>query len=188
VIAGVVDEFGNHLVEITVRGVAPAPVAEPPAPARARRTRARGAEPVVERAPPEPVPARPRAVVASPEPSPSRPEGRPLYRSWPLWAGLATSAAAAGAYFVWDVGRAADEAAAIVADSGSYSYDDLVAVEDRGRRSALIANVCIGAAAGLAVTSVVMALVPHDRDTRAGTALVPRVHVRGRGVALGWEF
>jgi hypothetical protein len=190
VVAGVVDEYGNRLAEVTVRGVVPPKDAEPAAPApraKVRPARADRPEPDSE---PEPV----RAPEPTPRRAPRGPtmsaEGRPLYRSWPLWAGLATTAAAAGGYFAWDTGRAHDEAAAIVAASGSHSYDDLVAVEDRGRRSALLANVCIGAAAGLAVTSVVMAILPHDGDraAMAGNALVPRVHVRGRGVALGWEF
>jgi hypothetical protein len=192
VVAGVVDEYGNRLAQVTVRGVAPPKEVEPAAPApRAKARPARADRP-------EPEPAADPEPIRTPEPRPTRApqgpamsaEGRPLYRSWALWAGLATTAAGAGAYFAWDTGRAHDEAAAIVAASGSHSYDDLVAVEDRGRRSALLANVCLGAAAGLAVTSVVMAIMSHDDDraAMAGNALVPRVHVRGRGVALGWEF
>jgi hypothetical protein len=187
VVAGVVDEYGNRLAQITVRGVAPVLPPEPSAPPP--RAKVRRARPMVDRPDRDPEPEPAAVAPAVPTPAVGA-EGRPLLRSWPLWAGLAATAGVVGGYFAWDTGRAHDEAAAIVADSGSHDYDDLVAVEERGRRSALLANVGLGAAAGLAVTSVVMALVPHDGDrgVGGGNALVPRVHVRGRGVALGWEF
>jgi hypothetical protein len=184
VVAGVVDEYGNRLAEVTVRGVAPAPEPEAAPAPRPRRVKSDRPDRSVAPVSPAPAPAPPPIAAVTTPPSA---EGRPIYRSWTLWAGLATTAAVVGGYFVWDVGQAQDEARALVADSDGHSYDELVAIEDRGRRSALLANVSLGAAAGLAVTSVVMAIVP-PRARRTTTALVPQVKIRGRGVALGWEF
>ena len=204
--AGVVDEFGNRLVEVVVSRAEPGADEEPAPPPRRARTRAAApseepreeARPV--REPPPPARDRESAPlpVERPRAAPPQVDQRSLLLRWPLWAGLTVVAGGATGYFAWDTALAQEEAAALVADSGNHTYDELRAVEERGRRSALFANVAAGATATFALTAVVLAIWSDD-DAEAPPRQASRRAARSRvsltppprgstGVGLALEF
>jgi outer membrane biosynthesis protein TonB len=173
----------------------PEPVAktEPKAPAKTEPKAPAKTEPKAKPRKPEPEPEiEPRP---EPEPQPEiepEPLGpltqkKPLYRRWTLWAGAAGAAAAAAGYFAWDTAKAEDEADRLAADSGGHTYEELLAVEDRGKRSALLTNVFVGTGAALALTSAVMAFWP-DSDRPASARSSVRVQVGRSSVGVAVDF
>ncbi len=108
--------------------------------------------------------AGPREAGKAPPP---RRRGLPAALRWPTWAGLAVVAAGSGAYFGWRVGQAEDDLRALNADSMQHSFDDARAIQDRGRRDALIANISIGVAAAAALAAVLTyTLEPRGVEVR----------------------
>jgi hypothetical protein len=101
-------------------------------------------------------------VVAEPERPPGRTHKVPRLLRWPTWAGVAVVAGGAGGFFAWRVGQAQDDLDALNASSSTHSFDEATAIQDRGERDALIANVAI-ATAGVAVAAAVIAYLV-DRD------------------------
>ncbi len=126
----IVDEFGNHLVELPA-------TAEP------------ATEQVV--APPSPPPAPPHVDEPPASPSFAR---RPV-----VWVVPAVAFAAAGAGFELAARSAQSDLDGILAASGSHFYADAQDARDRRDRDALIADVAFGAAGACALTAVVMYLV-----------------------------
>jgi hypothetical protein len=100
-----------------------------------------------------PAPSRPPAdAPASPRPS-ARHRWPTLVR-WPTWAGVALIGAGVGGYFAWQVGQTEDELAALNAASDQHSFDEALALRDRGQRQALYANVGFGVAGAAAIAAV----------------------------------
>lgn len=107
--------------------------------------------------------AAPRATPAAPKPeavatSPSL----PLYRRWWPYAIGAAVLGGTGGYFAWQAKRDADEANDLIAAHGSKAaFDDAT---DRGERHTRFANIGVGVAGALAITSGVMFwLAPRER-------------------------
>ena len=156
------DAHGNHLVEIGSKEVpvviiGPAP---PPGPVAA---------PVV----------RPAPVAVSAA-------AQPIYLVWwPYAAGSAVFAGAAG-YFAWSARSAAGDLDRLNADSVHHQFAEAKAVQDRGRRDVIVANIGLGLAGGLAIAAGVVYLVtPHARvETRVTAIPVPG----GGAVVLGGDF
>lgn len=73
---------------------------------------------------------------------------------WPTWTGLTIVSGAIAGYFVVLLGNDRDDLAAINADPGAHTFDEVTAVEDRGDRHALYANLAAGVAVAAAITTV----------------------------------
>ncbi len=78
----------------------------------------------------------------------------PAIVRWPVWTGVAVVAAGAGGFFAWQVGQSEDELAALNAAADQHSFDDALAIRDRGRRQALFANLGFGVAGAAALAAV----------------------------------
>lgn len=118
---------------------------------------------------------------AGPTPSP------PLYTRWWVWGGGAALAGVTGAYFAIQLQSAQDEWRNIKQDSSRHTYREAVAVQERGERHAVIANVAFGASAALATVAVIMgvreARAPRDAGPTVGATPLP-----GRGGAATLTF
>jgi hypothetical protein len=101
----------------------------------------------------EPVTAEPRAGERPPP-------GKRLPRAlrWPTWTAVALIAAGSGGFFAWRVGQAQDDLDALNADSAQHSFDEARAIQDRGERAALGANISL-AVAGVAAAAAVLTVV-----------------------------
>jgi hypothetical protein len=94
--------------------------------------------------------------------------GGSVFGKWWLWGSVAVVAAGAGTYFGLDVLAAKNE----IEDLNKKGMDEPVqfsealAIQQRGDRSALIANISFGVAGAAAVTAVVM-YVMHSKDDAA---------------------
>jgi hypothetical protein len=106
--------------------------------------------------------AEARAVAEPEPPRPGRKHKVPRLLRWPTWAGVAVVAGGAGGFFAWRVGQAQDDLDALNASSSAHSFDEATAIQDRGERDALIANVAI-ATAGVAVAAALITYLV-DRD------------------------
>jgi hypothetical protein len=85
--------------------------------------------------------------------------GRPVIAKWWLWGGVAVVAAGAGTYFGLDVLSAKDEIEQLNTRSlmgEKIQFSDAKAIQDRGDRSALIANISLGIAGASAVAAVIL--------------------------------
>jgi hypothetical protein len=82
---------------------------------------------------------------------------------WPTWTAIAAASLGTGAYFAWRVGKDKQDLDALNAASPMHSFDEARAIDDRGRRDALITNIALGVAAVAAVGAVVTFVV--DRRT-----------------------
>lgn len=80
--------------------------------------------------------------------------GFPGWARWPTWTAVAVASAAAGGYFAWQEGRDEDELLALHRESSLHTYDEARAIEERGQRDALFANVGFGVAGAAAVAAV----------------------------------
>ncbi len=88
----------------------------------------------------------------------------PLYRRWPVYAGVAAVAGALGGVAAWRSAVAQDEFDRLRADSGAHTFAELDAVRARGERAALLANVGFAAAGVAAVAAGVVAWWPRSDD------------------------
>jgi hypothetical protein len=92
---------------------------------------------------------------------------RPLYARWPLWASTAAVALAAGGVCAWKFDSAQDEWDRGKADGLAFSR--LEAIEDRGRRWGLAANISFGVAAASAIVAIVTAARGSTTEARDAT-------------------
>jgi hypothetical protein len=117
--------------------------------------------------------------------------GRPVIAKWWLWGGVSLVAAGAGTYFGLDVLAAKQEIedlnAKSLAGGEPVQFSEAKAIQDRGDRSALLANVSFGVAGAAAVAAVILfvtepkASAPAEKDQ---ARLVPAVG--GDRVGLVW--
>lgn len=115
-----------------------------------------------------------RTVVAEPVEAAEKPvasgggghgeAGWPTPLRWPTWAGLALVAAGTGGYFSYRVGQAEDDLDALNADPGAHTADEARAIQDRGERDALVANVLYGVAGAAAIAAVLTLVLEPDDD------------------------
>ncbi|HTM18984.1 MAG TPA: hypothetical protein VL172_00695 [Kofleriaceae bacterium] len=82
----------------------------------------------------------------------------PAALRWPTWTAVALVAAGSGGFFAWRVGQAQDDLDALNADSMQHTFDEARAIQDRGERAALGANISL-AVAGAAAAAAVLTLV-----------------------------
>jgi hypothetical protein len=78
-----------------------------------------------------------------------------LFGRWTTWAAITGVAVAAGGVAAWRFDAAQDEFDS-KQKAGMTSFTDLQAIEDRGRRWGLTANISFGVAAATAITTVVL--------------------------------
>lgn len=116
-------------------------------------------------APPD---APPREPVAAPARVASH--RWPTLVRWPTWAGVSLVAAGVGGYFAWQMGQTEDELAALNAASDQHSFDDALALRDRGQRQALFANVGFGVAGAAAVAAVLTLALEPDAAVEVNPA------------------
>jgi hypothetical protein len=123
------------------------------------------------------------------------PERKPFYARWWFWSGVATAGAAGVAsYFGTQVKKDQDDLDALNANSQDHLFEDAKAIEDRGKRHALDANISWGVAGGLAALTgvlLVLDLRHHDDEEEAPATqahLTPTVAPGGAGVALSLGF
>lgn len=81
---------------------------------------------------------------------------RPLYQRWPFWASATFVALAAGGVSAWRFTVAQDEWNELKRDGG-HDFSELEAVENRGKRWALAANISFGAAAVTTLVAIITA-------------------------------
>jgi hypothetical protein len=115
-----------------------------------------------------------RTVVAEPAASAEPPaatggggggkSGWPAAIRWPTWTALAVVAAGTGGYFSYRVGQAEDDLEELNANPGAHTADEARAIQDRGERDALVANVLYGVAGAAAIAAVLTFVLEPDDD------------------------
>lgn len=136
-------------------------------------------------------------VVVGPKRPPPKPKTtasprspRPLYLKWWLWGGTAVAFAGGATYFAFGARSAKQELDELNAHSVDHRFDEATAIEDRGKRDALLTNIGYGAAGALAVVSAILFLTEprSHEEARVTTTLTP-VPIRGGGaLVLGVPF
>jgi hypothetical protein len=121
------------------------------------------------------------------------PRRRPLYAHWWIWTGVAVAASGAGTYFALDVMSARDEIEALnrkSVEDPPVSFTEAKAVENRGKRSALLANVSFGIAGAAAVMTIISLVVDDPAPTKPerSTVLAPTLSSEGAGVVYRTTF
>jgi hypothetical protein len=111
---------------------------------------------------------------------------RAWYAQWYTYAAVGAAAAGAGVYFGVRSRADADDLESLSDNSTKHQYSDALAIEERGKRNALLANLSFGTA-GLATVAAVICLV-RARQTQRDTAMAPLVTRHGAGVSLKQSF
>lgn len=159
-----IDEHGNHLSEV---GSTEVPI-------------------VIIGKPEGPVVVTP---IKKPPPKVEQPrDPRPLYLQWWLWAGASGVFLATGSYFAIDAVRAKNELQDLGEESGNHPFDTVKPVEDRARRSVLIANIGLVTGGALAIATGVLYLTRPKRVTERRVVLSPAASSTTVGLVLGGAF
>ncbi|GAB4558433.1 MAG: hypothetical protein Tsb0020_03410 [Haliangiales bacterium] len=120
-----------------------------------------------------PAPAIAPGPSARDTPAPST----PVYARWYLWGAATVAAAGAGGYFAWQSQRDQDELDRINQDSANYSFSEALAVEDRAKQNALIANISFAVAGTFAAATLLsLVLAPDPPSGEAAGAASARRH------------
>jgi hypothetical protein len=157
------DAHGNRVFEIGSKDVPIVLVGEPPPP-------------------PPPVAPRPAvAQVRAAGPSPRV----PLYRRWWPYAAASVAFGGAATYFGLTARSDARQLERLNADSVDHAFREALAIEDRARRNASLANAALVGVGVFAITAgVMLAFPPRHAETR-----VAAVPVTGGGaLVLGGTF
>jgi hypothetical protein len=99
----------------------------------------------------------------------------PLLARWYPWAGAAALALAAGGVFAW---QARDTRAALDRlnqDSESHAFSEAEALDRRGRRQTILADVGFGVAGGCAIAAAVLAVIERRSQLADEVAVVPTI-------------
>ncbi len=107
----------------------------------------------------------------------------PAVVRWPTWAALTVVAAGTGGYFAYRVGQAEDELAALNADSSAHSFDEAIAIQERGDRDARFTSVGFGVA-GVAAVATVLTYVLDVRRVE----VLPAPAGATAGASVGLHF
>jgi hypothetical protein len=117
---------------------------------------------------------------------------RPLYAKWWLWGGVAVAFAGGGTYFGLDALSAQDELDKLNADSMNHDFSEAQVVQERGERSALLANIGFGLAGAAAVVAAVLLVTDHRggpaRIEKSGAAITPTTDGGGATVVVFGRF
>lgn len=126
-----------------------------------------------------------RAQTVRPEPpvvvAPIATVRTPFYRQWTVWAGAGTFALAVGGLAGWRFSVAQNDWNDLDAAGGA--YDDLRAIEKRGRRWGLAANISFGVAAAAGLTAVLCYVTRTEAPPVAVSASSTSIDV-----GVGWSF
>lgn len=114
-----------------------------------------------------------------PPPIVTRPDRPGIATRWSTWAIATGVVLGAGAFAAWRFNIAQHDWNRMRDEPSMHDYSELVAVEDRGRRWGLAANIAFGVAAVTGITTIVL----YYRQ-RAGS----HVLVSPSGVGVGGEF
>jgi len=85
---------------------------------------------------------------------------------WPTWAVLTAVAAGSCGYFAHARSQDEQDLAALNASSGTHSFDEAKAIEDRGNRDTLLTNVSLGVAIAALAATVVTVAVDHEVEVQ----------------------
>ena len=118
-----------------------------------------------------PLEAKPPPVIAVEQPA--------LFARWTTWAAVTGVALAAGGLAAWRFEVAQSEFDDKRAD-GTTDYTELQAIEDRGKRWGLVANISFGVAAATAITSVIFFVRRPREPSITVTAGAGSIGVAGR--------
>lgn len=172
------DRYGNRVVEVGSQEVPLVILVEtvqPPTPP----------EPIATKPPIKPLPEPTKPL---PQPSvPPAPPHTPLVMRWWLWGGVTAVAGGITTYFAIDTSRQADKLNRIFAEGPLHTYPEARAVEDRGRRSALITNIGIATTSAFALVTATMAILAPRRATQersASVRVVPWTDGASTGIVL----
>jgi len=115
----------------------------------------------------------------------------PFYARWYLWGGVGAAFAATGIYFGLAMQDDQSDLDALheLSRDGGISYDDAKAIEKRGQRNALVANISFVAAgvAGAVSAFLLARALRRPSESAPRTAIVPYV-ADGPGVAVHVRF
>jgi hypothetical protein len=122
-----------------------------------------------------------------------RRSGRSFVAKWWLWGGVALVAGGAGAYFGLDVLAAQDELEDLnrrTQQGEMIDFSEAVAVQDRGERSALAANVAFGVAGASALAAIILFVTEPDAEPSKDTAtrVLPTVGAGQVGLGVVTRF
>jgi hypothetical protein len=111
---------------------------------------------------------------------------RPVYLRWWPYAAAGVATLAATGYFALAARSASGDLEGIIASSAQHHFGEARAVEDRGRRDALLTNIGLGVTGALAIAAgVLYATRPRDRvEVSSGVAPLPG----GGQLVLGGRF
>lgn len=141
-------------------------------------------------APPSP---EPQPVISAAAPPREAPPPPPLYGRWYVWSAATVLAAGAGGYFGWQARQDQDELEQLNQNSPDHSFSEAEAIERRGKRNALIANISFGAAGAFAIAAVVSLVLEPDapaaeRSPAPAAALAPLLLQQGAGLSVAFTF
>ncbi|MCE9579158.1 MAG: hypothetical protein K8W52_38905 [Deltaproteobacteria bacterium] len=105
----------------------------------------------------------PAGAVTSATASPVHHHRIPAVVRWPTWAAATVLAAGAGGYFAWQVQKDHDALDALNADSSAHTFDEARALEDRGSKHAMYANIGFGVAGAAALATVLTLVLDKDQ-------------------------
>jgi hypothetical protein len=113
---------------------------------------------------------------------------RPLYRRWTLWAAATVVLASGTGVCMWRFTVAQDEFHDAIA-SGTKNYTEVQAIERRGNRWGLAANIGIGTVAlSTVITFIVAGASPSAPTTYPRTAVRPMLTAEGGGLTVVGAF
>ncbi|WP_428265722.1 tetratricopeptide repeat protein [Haliangium sp.] len=129
-------------------------------------------------------PAAATAAASAPAPPPAPARSTPVYARWYVWGAAAVVTAGAGGYFAWAADQDQAELDRLNQDSAEHSFSEARAVEESGKRNALIANIGFGVAGGMALGAALTLLLAPDEPTERELSVTPMAVPRGAGVAV----
>ncbi len=112
-----------------------------------------------------------RLVAARPPPRHHRVPG---WARWPTWTVVAVASGGATAYFGWRAGKDQDDLDRLNANSSQHTFDEAMAIQDRGRRDTLLTNIGLGVTVAAATAAIITAVID-----RPGVEVQPAVTARG---------
>jgi hypothetical protein len=117
------------------------------------------------------------------EEGPATRGGWPVFVRWPTWTALAVVGLGTGGYFAWQVGKDHDELDALNADSANHTFDEALALEERGKKHALYADISFGVGGAFAIAAIVALVLEPDR-----VEVTPVASSDGAGLSASLRF
>lgn len=122
----------------------------------------------------------------------SQGKSQPIIKHWATWGAVSLATVGAGGYFALQVASAQDELDELNQNSGEHEFSEAKAIEDRGRRNALLANISLGVAGACAVVSIVQFVRRPRGESQNGreraSMVTPTLVPGGAGVAWTGRF